>query len=145
VAEPPIRLIKLIGDAAMLVCTDVARLVDAAQQLAEAAAEDDSLPRLRAGIAAGEALSRGGDWYGSPVNLASRITDVADPGTVVASDAVVEETSGTHRWTGLGARRLKGIDEDVTLHLLDSRPSRSTRADPPRRHNPRRATPRCRP
>jgi adenylate cyclase len=124
VAEPPIRLIKLIGDAAMLVCTDVARLVDAAQKLVDAAAEDDSLPRLRAGVAAGDALNRGGDWYGSPVNLASRITDVADPGTVVASDAVVDATSSSHRWTALGARSLKGIEEDVMLHLLDSRLSR---------------------
>ena len=119
VAEPPVRLIKLIGDAAMLVCPDVGRLVDAAKQLVEAAEGDDSLPRLRAGVAAGEALNRGGDWYGPPVNLASRITDIADPGTVVASDAVVAETSSSHRWTAMGARRLKGIDDEVQLHLLE--------------------------
>jgi adenylate cyclase len=118
VAEPPIRLIKLIGDAAMLVSPDVPPLVSAASTLVEAANADDALPRLRAGIAAGQALNRGGDWYGPPVNLASRITDVAEPGTVVANETVVEATGDAHRWARLGARRLKGIEEEVALHRL---------------------------
>jgi adenylate cyclase len=88
-AEPPVRLIKRIGDAAMLVSPEIPALVAAAQVLVEAADEDQALPRLRAGIAAGRALNRGGDWYGPPVNLASRITDVAEPGTILASEEAV--------------------------------------------------------
>jgi adenylate cyclase len=126
VAEPPIRLIKLIGDAAMLVSPEVPGVVDAAKKLVEAAEQDGSLPRLRAGIAAGEALNRGGDWYGSPVNLASRITDIAEPGSVLASQAVVEATTERHRWTALGGRRLKGFDQEVGVYLLKhGAPSRS--------------------
>jgi adenylate cyclase len=117
-AEPPVRLIKLIGDAAMLVSPEVPALVAAAQALVEAADEDEALPRLRAGIAAGRALNRGGDWYGPPVNLASRITDVAEPGTIVASEAVVEAATGTYTWTALGERSLKGVEEEVRLHRL---------------------------
>jgi adenylate cyclase len=122
VAEPPVRLIKLIGDAAMLVSADLPALVDAARSLVDAAGEDGALPRLRAGIAAGQALNRGGDWYGPPVNLASRITDSAEAGTIVASQAVVEATRDTHSWTALGTRRLKGIDADVELHGLVDNP-----------------------
>jgi adenylate cyclase len=120
VAEPPIRLIKMIGDAAMLVCPEVPRLVDAAEKLVEGAEDDGSLPRLRAGIAAGEALNRGGDWYGSPVNLASRITDIAEPGSVLASQSVVDATSDNRRWTVVGTRRLKGIEAEVSVHRLDA-------------------------
>lgn len=119
-AEPPVQLIKLIGDAAMLVSPEVAPLVDAADRLVAAADEAESLPRLRAGISAGEALNRGGDWYGPTVNLASRITDVADAGSVVASDAVAHVTSDRHRWTALGACALKGVEEEVNLHVLES-------------------------
>jgi adenylate cyclase len=125
VAEPPIRLIKLIGDAAMLVSPDIPPLVEAAQKLVEAGDRDDALPRLRAGIAAGDALNRGGDWYGSPVNLASRITDIAEPGWVLGSEAVVDATTQSHKWTAQGTRRLKGLDQDVGVYLLD--PARAGR------------------
>jgi adenylate cyclase len=40
---------------------------------ADAAAAND-LPRLRVGVATGCAVTRAGDWFGSPVNVASRVT-----------------------------------------------------------------------
>ena len=46
-------------------------LVDAAD------AEGEDFPQLRVGMASGPALSRAGDWYGRPVNLASRVTAIA--------------------------------------------------------------------
>jgi adenylate cyclase len=119
-AEPPVRLIKLIGDAAMLVSPEIPALVEAAQRLVEGADEDKVLPRLRAGIGAGRALNRGGDWYGPPVNLASRVTDVAEPGTIVASDEAVQAATDAYRWTALGEHRLKGIEEEVRLHRLET-------------------------
>ena len=45
---------------------------------------------LRGGVASGEGLPRAGDWYGRPVNLASRITSFARRGTVVTSSEVRE-------------------------------------------------------
>jgi adenylate cyclase len=117
-AAPPVRLIKTIGDAAMLVSPDPAPLLDAALALVEAAdAEGQDFPRLRAGLATGAALPRAGDWYGSPVNLASRITDIARPGSVVVDAATREALGddGPWRWSSLGARRLKGVDGPVPL------------------------------
>ena len=118
-AKPPVRLIKLIGDAAMLISPDVSALVAAAVELVERADRDDVLPRLCAGLAAGRALNRGGDWYGPTVNLASRITDAAEPGTIVASQEVVDATSGSHAWAPLGSRSLKGVERPVSLHRLE--------------------------
>ncbi len=121
-AAPPVRLIKTIGDAAMLVAPEPAALLDAALRLVEAAdAEGDSLPRLRAGLATGPALHRAGDWYGAPVNLASRITDVARPGSVVVDEATREALGdhGAWRWSTVPPRRLKGVDG--TVHLFRAR------------------------
>ncbi|ORA97556.1 adenylate/guanylate cyclase domain-containing protein [Mycolicibacter minnesotensis] len=117
IAVPPVRFIKTIGDAVMFVCPDPEPLVDAVLRLVEAAQADESLPRLRAGIAAGEAVSRVGDWFGSPVNLASRITGVARPGTVLVAEPVrvALEDSGAFRWSFAGARHLKGIKAEVSL------------------------------
>jgi adenylate cyclase len=119
VAESPVRLVKMIGDAAMLVSPDNDALVDAALELvARAEAEGEGFPPLRAGVARGPALARGGDWYGRPVNLASRITGIAYPGSVLVSEEAKEATSNGHRWSFAGERRLKGIDGRVKLHRV---------------------------
>jgi adenylate cyclase len=83
-AEPPVRLVKTIGDAAMLVSNEPGPLVQAALKLIETF-EEEELPTLRAGIAWGAAGVYAGDYYGNPVNLASRVTGVARPGSVLAT------------------------------------------------------------
>ena len=85
-------------------------LVDAA------AAEGDDFPQLRVGMAAGPALSRAGDWYGRPVNLASRVTAIARPGSVLATREVRDAASEDYRWSPAGARSLKGVDGPVRLY-----------------------------
>jgi len=88
VTAPPVRFIKTIGDAVMFVCPEPAPLLDIVLKLVEVVDTDNDFPRLRAGVAAGMAVSRAGDWFGSPVNMASRVTDVARPGTVLVADSV---------------------------------------------------------
>jgi adenylate cyclase len=105
-AGPPVRLVKLIGDAAMLVAPEPMPLVVATRDLVAAAAADDRLPRLRAGVAAGQALNRSGDWYGHPVNLASRLTAAAEPDTVLATEPVAAATGDVLTWSPMGTRRL---------------------------------------
>ncbi len=112
VAEPPVRLVKTIGDAAMLVSNEAEPLGDAALALIEAAdAEGDEFPPLRVGLAFGPAVGRGGDFYGAPVNLASRITGVARPGSVLASEGARDALGEGFRYSFAGERKLKGIGE----------------------------------
>jgi adenylate cyclase len=114
----PVRLVKTIGDAAMLVSPAAAPLVDTALALVEHADEQgEEFPPLRAGLAGGVALSRGGDWYGRPVNLASRVTDVARSGSVLATKDV-RDAAGDERykWSRAGMRQLKGFRERIPLY-----------------------------
>lgn len=116
VAEPPVRLVKTIGDAAMLASPEPEPLLGAALGLIEAAnAEGEDFPQLRAGAALGQALPRAGDWFGRPVNLASRITSVARPGSLLADDALHDTALEDYRWSYAGQRRLKGLREPVRL------------------------------
>jgi adenylate cyclase len=120
----PVRFVKSIGDAVMLVSPEAPSLLDAALALVDAAAERHSgLPELRAGVATGPALSRAGDWFGRPVNLASRITSVAQPGSVLAAEGV-RETLGNAKaadsfdFLRAGHRELKGISQPVRLYRV---------------------------
>ncbi len=117
VAVPPVRFIKTIGDAVMFICTEPAPLLDAVLKLVDMTDSDNDFPRLRAGIASGSAVSRAGDWFGSPVNTASRVTAAARPGTVLAAESVRDELGDESgfSWSFAGPRRLKGIKGEVKL------------------------------
>jgi adenylate cyclase len=117
VAEPPVRLVKTIGDAAMLASVEPQPLLDAALRLLEVGdAEGEGFPKLRVGAALGPALPRAGDWFGRPVNLASRITSIARPGSVLAERDVREAAPDAYRWSYAGERRLRGVREPVSLY-----------------------------
>jgi adenylate cyclase len=117
VVVAPVRLIKTIGDAVMFVSTDTAALVDVMLALIDATEADALLPQLRVGVAYGPAVSRAGDWFGSPVNLASRVTSAARPGSALVSESAREQIGddARFRWSYAGDRRLRGIRDDVDL------------------------------
>jgi adenylate cyclase len=116
VAEPPVRLVKTIGDEVMLVSSEAEPMVAAALDLIHAAeAEGQQFPWLRAGIASGLTLPQSGDYYGRAVNLASRLTNVARPGSVVLDEAAKEAAGDGFDYSYVGERRLKGIDSRVKL------------------------------
>jgi adenylate cyclase len=117
VAEPPVRLVKLIGDAAMLVSADTAALVEAGLRMVEAAdAEGEDFPRLRAGIAHGSVHIQAGDYYGRPVNLASRLTAIAKPGSVLLDTAAREAAGEGFDYSFAGEKHLKGFDSRTRLY-----------------------------
>ena len=85
------RVIKMLGDEVLFVTDDVTGAAEVALATVEAHAADKALPEVRAGIALGPVLSRLGDVYGEPVNLASRLTAEARPGSVLVDLAAAEE------------------------------------------------------
>ena len=119
VAEAPVRFVKTVGDAAMLVSYKADPALKATLALVDAAEnEGEGFPQLRAGMAAGPSLRRGGDWYGRPVNLASRITGKARPGTVLTSEDVKERAKEDYDWSFARKRKIRGIAEEVPLYRV---------------------------
>lgn len=117
IARPPVRMIKTVGDAVMFISYDPSALVAAALSLLDAAdGEGENFPQLRSGLAFGQALNRRGDWYGRPVNLASRVCDIARPGSVLATREVRDHAKESFEWSSAGSRRVKGVSEPVRLY-----------------------------
>ncbi len=113
--EAPVRLIKTIGDAAMFVSPEPGPLVGVALALVQAFEQED-LPSLRAGIASGPAVVRAGDYYGNSVNLASRVTGVARPGSVLCTQEVRDAAADDYDWSRAGRYRLKGVAGHTPLY-----------------------------
>ena len=116
VVTSPVQFVKTIGDAVMLVCADPRTLLTTVLELVEAAATDD-FPPLRVGFAFGHAVGRAGDWFGSPVNVASRVTSVAPGGTVRVTESAREAIGDIPgvEWSLAEARHLRGIDGAMLL------------------------------
>lgn len=109
------RLVKLLGDGALLRFSEVERGVEAALDLVETMGAGGSVS-AHAGIHTGPVIERDLDLFGRTVNLASRIASVAGRGEVLASRAVVEAVDDASlRFERVDERSLKGISERVTL------------------------------
>lgn len=79
---------KFLGDGVMFLSHDRAQLVGAAQDAVALLGERTPL-HAAAGLAYGPVVRRAGDWFGTPVNLAARLVELAGPDEVlVDSDAI---------------------------------------------------------
>jgi class 3 adenylate cyclase len=114
------RVVKFVGDEVMFVGSG-AQTVDIALALIDRFASDPSVTP-RGGVAHGDVLVRGGDYYGPVVNLAARLVEHAVPSEVLVTEPVAREvTDGTVRFEPAGRRVLKGFDEPVRV-LTAARP-----------------------
>jgi adenylate cyclase len=137
--EPPVRLVKTIGDAAMFVSPQPGALVDVALSLVEAV-QAAELPSLRAGVACGPALQRAGDFYGHAVNLASRVTGIARADSVLCTEEVRDAAPDDFDWSFAGRHRLKGVGERVPLYRARRLPAPSESEEGDNSRSKRRAT-----
>lgn len=119
------RVVKYIGDAALAEFASVDGAIRSALVLMERFLEDDVARRqgstLRVGVNVGEVISSpDGDIYGDGVNLASRLQNQADPGQVIASEAVHAQIRQrpVFRTEPLGQRTVKGVAGPVTLYAV---------------------------
>jgi adenylate cyclase len=109
------RLVKLLGDGAMLRLTDATAGVDAALGLVETMCGEGALSS-HAGVHVGPVIERDLDVFGQTVNLASRIADVAAPGEVLASEAVAEVAGdAAFDFERIEDAELEGLPDPVAL------------------------------
>jgi adenylate cyclase len=102
------RIVKALGDEVFFVAPTAHEAAQIALELQEAAAEDDRIPALRIGLAAGPVVSRLGDVYGSTVNIASRLTSLCRPGWILV-DRVMSEALENDTDFSLKSRRPESV------------------------------------
>jgi adenylate cyclase len=93
-AEHGGQLIKTLGDEVLFVADEASAGAEIALGLLDRYAGDSETPDLRVGMACGTVLSRLGDVYGEPVNIASRLTSLARPGSALVDRAVASTLDG---------------------------------------------------
>jgi adenylate cyclase len=111
VAEHGGRLVKTLGDE-VLFSADTARTgAEIGLSVAEAVREDEGIPDVRVGMAYGPVLPLRGDVFGTTVNLASRLTTMARPGTALVDAGMAGELRADDAYdlTRIARRRAHGL------------------------------------
>lgn len=109
--------VKAIGDALMLRGEDAGQAVRLAVRIVNEVGAQHSFPMIRIGLNTGPAVEREGDWFGSAVNLAARVTSLAGGGEVLLTDATREaagELPGIELQTR-GPRAFKNVAQQVSI------------------------------
>ena len=111
------RIIKLIGDEAMVVGWDARRVCGAVVDLLAFVGQQPMFDAARAGVAFGPSVQRDGDVFGPFVHLAARLVKEAPPGAALVT-AAVASVIGDLGVTPAGSRVLKGFDEPVEVFVV---------------------------
>ncbi len=124
VAQHGGRIVKTLGDEVLFTADDVRGGVDLGLALAAAVAAGGH--EVRVGVAYGPVLARLGDVFGPTVNLASRLTGIARPGTVLIDRAAASALRDDPAYdvAPIARRAVRGY-----AHLAPFRVRRAERGD----------------
>jgi adenylate cyclase len=112
------QVVKLIGDEVMFVSEDASAACRAAIGLiTDFGPTNGERIRPRGGIAYGDVLVRGGDYFGSVVNLASRLVNESVPGEVLVTVELAEVATECS-FDPAGRRMVKGFADPVAVRSL---------------------------
>lgn len=116
--------VKHTGDGIMASFSSVGQAVECAITIQRKLAEhnekhpEDAIS-IRIGLAAGEPVTRDGDFFGAVVQLAARLCNQAQPGGILVSPAVRDLCMGKgFVFSKQGDVTLRGFDEPVSAYLV---------------------------
>jgi adenylate cyclase len=126
------RLHQQTGDELMFVSDSADVMLATAQRLAAETASEEHFLQVHGGMHYGKVLKRGGNYFGTAINLAARIAAKAIAGTFYCSaefvDSVTDKSAGTFQ--SQGNYRLKNISEEKEIFELSVEKLKANYIDP---------------
>lgn len=115
------RVVKTIGDAVLFIADDVVTGAEVALALARAGSDsaDAEVPPVRVSLTWGRVLSRFGDVFGPTVNLAARLSDLAEPGSVLLDNETASKLAHHAEFalTAIEPQEVQGIGRVEPVRL----------------------------
>jgi len=136
VAEYRGRVVKLMGDGALVEFASAVDAVECAVAIQKGVAEregafaEDQRIAFRIGINVGDIIVEDGDILGDGVNIAARLEGLAEPGGICIARNVYDQVKAKldRAFEPMGAHRVKNIAEPVTAYRVDPGPGRAVRS-----------------
>jgi adenylate cyclase len=138
IAEHRGRMVKLMGDGALVEFASVVDAVECAAAIQSGVAERQAeLPEerriaFRIGINIGDVIIEGDDIYGDGVNVAARLEALAEPGEICVSRTVCDHVKNKVDlgFEPMGEHRVKNIAEPITVYRVRPGPGGRPRTRP---------------
>lgn len=110
-------LVKKTGDGAVAVFPTSTDAVACALEIQRSLAGEPDY-RFRIGVHVGEVRRHGGDAYGHAVNVAARLEQLAEPGSILVSHEIVASArrTGSFAFEAIGERQLHNIADPVLIY-----------------------------
>jgi adenylate cyclase len=112
------KLVKQIGDGLMLAFRRPTGAAAFARAVVEGSRHDPEIPELHVGIHTGRAIYSSGDYIGSTVNTAARVTGASSAGEILMTEDVANQLDADEAAEPLGVRMLRGVESPVRLYRL---------------------------
>ena len=114
------RLVQRVGDQVVIVSDNASDAATTAAQLNELASKEELFLSVHAGIHYGSIFEEDGDLFGSTINVASRIMNLADHGQILCSSALVSKIANDAGFTfkPFGRHRLKNVMQEIEVFEL---------------------------
>lgn len=119
------RVIKTLGDAVLFVSPEPEQATRTALEVVSGIAKMEDLPYVRVGLATGSLISRLGDVFGPPVNLAARLSHVARSNRVLVDQSTADSLSEDFETRVLPPRPLRGFGNFSPITVSEKRTFRA--------------------
>ena len=121
------HVVKNLGDGVLMVFALNDDAVEAATEMQRLHTEriktwpDKLKMHLQVGLARGEVIEQGGDYFGDAVNVASRLSDLSGPDQILGTDTVINDLQSDTlvRFRSLGAMDIRGRNEACMVYRVE--------------------------
>ena len=103
------RVIKSIGDSVLFTSERAQDAIEIGEGIIRVIGRDPRMPDVRVGIASGSVVTRMGDVFGPPVNMAARLTGVARRNRIIVDQATADLLPDVFLTRRLPARPVRGF------------------------------------
>jgi len=128
------KIIERVGDEILIAGTDAADIINTALKVVHKIETEPFFPTVHAGIHAGKVLEQDGHYFGSALNIASRVASHARACQILCTKAVAEMAGEMEdiKCRAIGEVNFKNIFEPVTLFeiITDCRKLEVNAVDP---------------
>jgi adenylate cyclase len=125
------RIVQRIGDQVVVLADDADDMVITAQNLNSLTLEEHHFLSIHAGLHYGPIFFENDDLFGSTINVAARIMNLACRGQVLCSSQFKTRLTAPAKFKSVGSYNLKNVMMEFELHeLLQDQQSYSLNIDP---------------
>jgi class 3 adenylate cyclase len=111
------HIVETVGDEVLIVGNDGARIIQTALELRRKVEKEPDFPSVHVGIHAGSVLQQEGQYFGSAINIASRVAAHARADQILCTDSMIEvlRKMATVKYRALGKVFFKNVIDPIAL------------------------------